>query len=348
MKKSKKRLTSILLGGVLFIVLFVVTYVIIFDKFSVNDISEIIKTADLRYLLIACTMIFIYLFAYGYFAKTVVGVKGCKVSILKSFVYACADFYYSAITPSATGGQPMVVYYMSFDNIPAAAGTFSTVIHTAVYKLVLLVLNLFMLIFFFPVWIGGGWVFITVWCVSLLLDVLLVLGVLLSMLRNEWLLKFGKKIIAFLSKIHIMRKKEKKIEAFERFIAEYRLIAQELKGKKKLISKLIITVFIQRVSYFSVAFLVYLALGKSDYGYFYFLAVQCFIALGVDSLPLPGGMGANEAAMIMMYENTFGAEEAASAMLLIRLINFYFGLAVSAVVSMSVYLYRLLSRKRKV
>ena len=36
---------------------------------------------------------------------------------IKSFCYACIDIYFCGITPSATGGQPVLAYYMSKDDV---------------------------------------------------------------------------------------------------------------------------------------------------------------------------------------------------------------------------------------
>ena len=49
-----------------------------------------------------------------------VAVVGEKAPLWPTFAYACADFYVSSITPSATGGQPAVVYYMRKDGVSVA------------------------------------------------------------------------------------------------------------------------------------------------------------------------------------------------------------------------------------
>ena len=55
----------------------------------------------------------------GVLSKTL----GYRKGILKNYSYASADIYFSAITPSATGGQPASAYYMIKDGIPISHTT---------------------------------------------------------------------------------------------------------------------------------------------------------------------------------------------------------------------------------
>lgn len=347
MKKKKNGTRSIILSALLFLVLFAVTYYILYKKFEINTIVSILKGVNINYLYFALSMVFIYLFCYGLFAKTLLKIRGCNVSLTKGFVYACIDFYFCGITPSASGGQPMVIYYMNKDGIPASAGTFSTFVHTCVYKVVLLVFNLIALIFFAPTWYNAGPLFIVLWFLGFFVTSFVITVGLLSMFKRDLTYNFCKWIIRIGAKLHIVKNPEKRLESFNNSLDDYQQAAKDLKGRTLLIVRLFAIVFVQRTALFSVAFIVYRALGNTGYGFMYFLAVQVFIALAVDSLPLPGGIGANEAAIIMMYTSTFGEDQAASAMLLIRFFNCYVALIISFFVFSVNYFSHWFKTKRK-
>ncbi len=347
MKDKKKGTRSILFSALLFVVLFAVTYYILYKKFEINSIINIISEAKTDYLYIALAMIFVYMLCYGLFAKTILKVRGCSISVTKGFVYACIDFYFCGITPSASGGQPMVIYYMNKDGIPVSAGTLSTFVHTCVYKSVLLILNLLCLVFFAPVWYDAGPWFIVLWAIGFLVNAFVIAVGLLSMFKRDLTYNFCEKIIKIGAKLHIIKKPEERLESFNRSLDDYQQAAKDLKGRTSLIIKLFLIVFVQRIAIFAVAFIVYKSLGNAGYGFMYFLAVQVFIALAVDSLPLPGGIGANEAAIIMMYTSTFGEDKAASAMLLIRFFNCYVALVISFVVFAINYVSHWFKLKRK-
>ena len=103
--------------------------------------------------------------------------------------------------------------------------------------------------------------------------------------------------------------------------------------------------YIQRTALFSIAYLVYLAFQKNypeliGFNYFDLLAIQTIIALSVDSLPLPGGMGISEILYVsifgIVYSGIAGVESGvlvASAMLLTRAVAFYLPLVITAIIS---------------
>ncbi|MBO4501865.1 MAG: flippase-like domain-containing protein, partial [Clostridia bacterium] len=286
---------------------------------------------------------------YGYFCYDTLRFKGCKIGLIKGIVYACTDFYFSAITPSATGGQPMVVYYMSKDKVPTSAATLSTVLLTVLFKVVLISLNLVALIFYFPVWYGAGPLFMVLWFFGVIACTGIIVLAMITMFYQRFTLAIGKKIINFCAKLRIIKNPEKAHESYYNFTAEYRQAAEDIKGHKLFLLKLYFVILFQRLAFFSVAYFIYRSFGYSEYSYFYFVAVQVFITQAVDSLPLPGGMGANEAAIIMMYKNTYSSDaEATGAMILIRFVNYYFVLLLSAVVVIANHIRHSMAVKKEV
>ena len=57
------------------------------------------------------------------------------------------DFFYSGITPSATGGQPVQLYYMNKDGNKGSDSTIVLMTVAVIYKIVLVVLGVGMLLF---------------------------------------------------------------------------------------------------------------------------------------------------------------------------------------------------------
>lgn len=96
------------------------TFFIIFsnqDGFSISSVGEFVKKIHWPFLLGAFLCMFMN-----------IGFKGMSIGLLsrtmgyhkrpsKNYSYASADIYFSAITPSATGGQPASAYYMVKDGI---------------------------------------------------------------------------------------------------------------------------------------------------------------------------------------------------------------------------------------
>ena len=160
--------------------------------------------------------------------------------------------------------------------------------------------------------------------------------------------RIGGALIKLLGKLRLVRNPEKKTVDFAMSLAEYQEAAAHVKAHKALLAKCFLLVLVQRTAFFLVPYFIYLSLGFTEHGLnpFYFIAVQAVIAMSVDSLPLPGGMGANELAMIMMYDGLFGSELAASAMLMTRGVSYYLCLILSSVGAIAKYAAVVLRRRR--
>ena len=87
---------------------------------------------------------------------------------------------------------------------------------------------------------------------------------------------------------------------------------------------------LQRISFFSISYFVYLAFKDrfviADLTYLDLFSIQVLIALCVDSLPLPGGVGISEYLYALLFGLVYCVGEVnviGSAMLLTRAVNFY-------------------------
>ena len=98
--------------------------------------------------------------------------------------------------------------------------------------------------------------------------------------------------------------------------------------------------FIQRIAFFSISFFVYISFFKSypeikGFSYFDLVAIQVLVALCVDSLPLPGGVGISEYLYIILLGTVYqrnGVDILGSAMILTRVFNFYIPLIVTGII----------------
>ena len=92
--------------------------------------------------------------------------------------------------------------------------------------------------------------------------------------------------------------------------------------------KTFLTSTLQLISYHSVCFFVYLALGTPylsnvHINYIQITSLQSFLYLSVSVLPLPGTVGVNETGFSLLYNSIIPKAHVDSAMLLSRGISFY-------------------------
>ena len=74
-------------------------------------------------------------------------ILGEKSIFLKNFKYTLIGFFFSSITPAASGGQPMEIYYMSRDGLNVANSTLTLLINLTSMQIATISIGLISVIF---------------------------------------------------------------------------------------------------------------------------------------------------------------------------------------------------------
>ena len=86
---------------------------------SFGQLAESIRDASVPGIALSCISMFGFIFFEGEALREIVFHMGYPTKHKDAFVYSAADIYFSAITPSASGGQPASAFFMIKDGMPA-------------------------------------------------------------------------------------------------------------------------------------------------------------------------------------------------------------------------------------
>lgn len=325
-KPKKKKWLKYAVCILLLVALAALTFWYLLKDASLPEVFKTIKSANPRLLLLAVafTLGYVLFEALGLFAVMRSHVnQGKKTRFISTVKYAAADFYFCGITPSASGGQPVVAVFMAKDGVSVAFSTIVLLLSTATFKMVLVLLSLLSLFFISPMIFASGNVLLAVlFVVGLLINVLFILFCLLLVYKPSIVESFGRKTLKFLHKIKIVKNAEKAGEKLDKMLESYREGAEYAKSHFGVVARMFLYTLIQRVLLFSVGYVVAAALGeKSDY--FVFMSIQAVIATAVDSMPFPGGVGLSETMFKRLYSLVYTPALMMPALLLTRGISFY-------------------------
>ena len=142
-QKTKKRLGSALF----FFLILALTFWYVFRDENLSKVADYLSDADLRYVVPAVAAVVAFILGESVVIHYLLRKLGTKAKFSHCSLFSFVGFFYSAVTPSASGGQPMQVFYMRRDGIPAAVSTVVLAIVTITYKLVLVVVGLAVLLF---------------------------------------------------------------------------------------------------------------------------------------------------------------------------------------------------------
>ena len=127
---------EILRSSILFVGLIAITFFILFKDNSIENIMESLKNVNLIYVFLGMVCMFIFICCEGINIRRMLKLFNYDISILKGLKYSFVGFFFSSITPSASGGQPMQVYYMSKDDIKFSHSSLILLIELASFQFV--------------------------------------------------------------------------------------------------------------------------------------------------------------------------------------------------------------------
>lgn len=340
-KKNKKHIVSLLvLIGLIFI-----TFFTIFKNTSIDNIKFALSHVNPVYVVLGIICMIICVSCEGECLRIICNSLGGRISFPKAFVYSCSDFYFSAITPSATGGQPAMIYYMSKDNISLSKSSLAVLLTLVEYMAVLVILGILSFFCHFR-FIIHSVLFIIMFCFGLVMSTLVIVASLAAMFSKSLVERFGKWCIRVLSRIRIIKNISSANASLEKQLSEYRKGAEYIKTHPVISIRVFIICFIQRTSLLTVTYLVYKGLGLDGASMIAILAMQSVVMLSVTSLPLPGAVGASEFMFVQAFKNFFPDNLLMPAMLLTRGINFYFNTLFAGAISMTNHI-SILRRKKQ-
>ena len=154
---KKKILQTVLFLGIMFL-----TFYTLLHGQNLSEIYQAVKNMSVPYLIAAAGLALFFVCAEGSMIwylltsmrkktdsqTTVLCVVGKEkvCSLWRCIQYSFIGFFYSGITPSATGGQPVQLYYMNKDGNKGSDSTIVLMTVAVIYKIVLVVLGVGMLL----------------------------------------------------------------------------------------------------------------------------------------------------------------------------------------------------------
>lgn len=331
MKKEKWKK---ILNAVFVVSIFAITTCTVFRGEDFREVLHFLTTAELKFVL--PSLVFVILFILGeslvicYLFRTL----GIETKFYRCCLYSFIGFFYSCVTPSASGGQPMQVIAMRKDKIPVANSTVVLAIVTITYKLVL-VFSGFAVLLLRP---EGVMEYLepveTIMYVGLTLNI-----VCISILLN--LVFYPKSIrscaewgLGLWNRIRPSKHPEKQKARLESLLGQYTGTAEYFKTHKHVIFHVLVITFVQRFILFFITWFTYCAFELTGETMPVIVTLQAMISVASDMLPLPGGMGVSENLFLVIFEPVFGEDLVLPGMVISRGISYYSQMLISGITTL--------------
>lgn len=327
--KNKKYLNV----AILLIATILVLYFMLKDDFFAI-IHEIVNINPL-WLLFALFLIFGY-----WFFKTIILYDIAKnfkpeYTFKQAFRIQVLTHFFNAITPFASGGQPFQLYSLKKDGINYNDGTNVVMQEFIIYQLALVTLGIIAFIYNY---------FFELFPEVKLLEHLVALGFIINLfvIVILFVLAYAKKVDQFLIKttinllikFHLVKKSKKQevLERWDKHIEKFNIGARKLTQNKLRFIKLYTISLIALVTLYLIPCV--LLYGMNDFNSvtpINSIIASAYVMLIGSFVPIPGGTGGLEYGFIAFYGNFIKGPVLRALMLVWRLVTYYFGLILGAV-----------------
>ena len=324
MSKTKKMIRNF----IIFILLIILTFYIILKDQNITEIFEILRSAKKEFIFIAIICMSIYMTCEAINIGRTLKALGEKTTFLKNLKYAMIGFFFSSITPAASGGQPMQIYYMHKDNISVANSTLALLMNLSSMQIVTISIAIIS-IFFNTQYLNSTLIGFFILGITLNLSALILLLIsIFSKKMTKGLINIAIKILKFF-RIKNIKEKQTKIE---KELSKYQGSAIYIKQHKKVMLKTLLTTYIQFIFYYSISYWVYRSFGLATHNIIEIISLQSVLYATVSGVPSPGAVGVSEGGFIALFKDIYPQTMINGAMLLSRGVNFYLFVILSSIV----------------
>lgn len=249
-------------------------------------------------------------------------------------LYTSSDIFFSAITPSATGGQPACLYFMMKNGISGSRATVTLLVYLVLHIAATILIGAVGLISKPQAFADFELIsrILIIWGTIVITG--LVVFFLMLLKHQNILIKGTERFTAFLERHHVLN--EKRRTAIVSKIRDYAINCSEcekmMSDDKKTIAQCFVINLLQRAAQVLIMSFVYLGMGGTVGKAYEVFVTEMFVIIGSCSLPVPGGIGAYDYLMIDGFDELIGGEAGVRLEIIGRSISFYLEVLISAVI----------------
>lgn len=338
-----------LFWAILFLVIALLSILTItkFNKnFSFSMFVEFLKNASFGWLLLACFCVFFFVLFEGLSLRAIYKSFGYEGKKSSSFVYSAADIYFSAITPSASGGQPASAYFMLKDGIPLPVVTVSLLFTLLMYSCSIILVVLFGFLFHPSFFLDLDFFAKLLILIGFIVQFGLVFCFYCLLYKDRLLNKICSFFLRWMSKLHLVHSVDDSLEKLNRVMVKYQESVRMVQGKKRVLVEAFLYNLLQRLSQVGVIVFVFLATGGELKEVTFIFALQSLVIMGSYAVPIPGAIGVTDYLMLQGFGKIMATDQAINLELLSRGLSFYVCIVVCGLVVLVRYLFLKRSSKK--
>ena len=298
--------------------------VILFGVFNkeFGNVFYTITHLTMGFLSIAVLVSIVFFFFEGGVVRLLMHSQNLPMTLLGSLKISLIGIYYSYITPSSTGGQPMQAAYLRRDNIPVGLSTAVLIMKFFCYQCAFVICSLLSFWFMYGKISRQNPRIIPVIVLGLLINgcSILFFGSMFCRPVLGLICRFAKWLAGRFKRLAA---RFRLLETIDKFQADFDSYTDDFKEKKNAVILGILLSIPQFILQMSVLYFIYLSFGYKEAGYIEIVAMQSLLQASVSFMPMPGASGAQEIGFSNFLRPYFVNNDLYAAVMVWRFFTYY-------------------------
>lgn len=316
---------------ILSLITILVIYFILKDDFL--EITKTVSTVNIGWFVFSIGIIILYWLFQTLCLSAIAESSGKVPSFKTLFKSTLISHLFSAITPSASGGQPFQIYYLKKKGLDLGTSTNYVVAQATLYQIALVLFGLVAILLnsiydFFPF----DNIIKYLVLIGFAMNVIVISVLLFIMFGKKTNKKIVLKLISFLHKIKIIRNKEKVEAKAEQAFDNFYVSSKLLRKHPNIIVKGSIYNFIALMFLYITPLTVAYSFGNYvDLNILTTLVASAYVMLIGAFIPIPGGSGGIEYAFATLFGFYLTGPLLMATLLIWRFLTYYLGILLGGI-----------------
>lgn len=341
-KKQAGSFKKYALSFILMIAILVLTFYLILKDYSLPELWSGLSQAKPGYVLAGFLMMLIYQVCVSINIRALLrAFSGRDPGFLRATKTAYIGFYFNNVTPSASGGQPMEMFYLSRHGYPLSHTSVIFILLGLFYNIALILVSL-VLFFARKDFIIQNLDYVRYFLFAgIAFFFFLTLALFLLVYKPAFIRRVAEWALRLLKRFGLVKQVEKWELSLEKYLSGFEHSSETFWRDPKLIFTLLVTSAIEIFALFSVPAWVVFALGAEPSSDIFIsnVALQSVLYLSSAFVPTPGAVGVTESSFLTLFSDVLRSDQLVPAMILTRIINLYGFLIISGIISAQAFLF---------
>ena len=312
-----------LLSAVLVVASIAMVIVIAFGNSELENAWEALESLDTKWVLGIFACWFAYMFFDSLSGWIYLRREGFPLGLGRCTIACLIGFYYSNITPSSAGGQPMQVASLRKAGIPVGYGTMTATVRFICNQTAVSVLSMIFWLLnrdFVARQLGDAiWLARIGWLISFAAVPLF----LMAAFQRTLIEKLALWLIRLLAKIRLVKNEEAVAASAINVLNTYHTALADMRKRPLQICVQLLCSCLSIGGLIGSIYFVYRAFGFTGTPWYHLVTISFLLYVSASYTPLPGASGAQEGGFLLYYQGILPGDRIGLALLVWRFFTYY-------------------------